>query len=119
MILQIGDPLLVLKKALCMQSVPTMASLRTLLKNCQALFQLAQALTQDILRQALERIITLLRAWFDFEEQGHGILLPGNDDLDNIKAQYMELPNLLRRVCSSSHHKCSMCVCPSVSLADG
>jgi hypothetical protein len=93
--------LLVLKKALCMQSVPTIATLRTLLKNCHALLQLAEALSQDALQQTVESIISLLRAWFDFEEQGHGILLPGNEDLDSLKAQYMELPNLLRRVCSS------------------
>jgi hypothetical protein len=104
--------LLVLKKALCMQSAPTMSTLRTLLKNCHALFQLAEALSQTMLQQAVESIISLLHAWFDFEEQGHGILLPGNEDLDSLKAQYMELPNLLRRVCSA--HRCTL-TCSNLS----
>lgn len=87
------------KKALCLQAVPSIADLRRLLKSCQALFQLAEALSQDALQQKVESIVSFLCAWFDFEEQGHGILLPGNEELDNVKAQYMELPNLLRRVC--------------------
>ena len=103
--------MLVLKKTLCQQAVPQITELRKLLRSCNALFQLAEALSQDALQQTLESIISFLCAWFDFEEQTHGILLPGNEELDNVKAQYMELPNLLRRVCSSSllpqlYHDC-------------
>lgn len=98
---QVGDPLLVLKKTLCMPAVPNIADLRKLLKSCHALFQLAEALSQDALQQTVESIISFLCAWFDFEGQGHGILLPGNEELDSVKAQYIELPNLLRRVYSS------------------
>lgn len=100
LVAQVGDPMHILKKGLCQQAVPEIADLRKLLKSCHALFQLAEALSQDVLKQTLESIISFLCAWFDFEEQAHGILLPGNEELDTIKAQYMELPNLLRRVCS-------------------
>lgn len=103
--------MLVLKKTLCQQSVPQIAELRKLLKSCNALFQLAEALSQDALQQALESIISFLCAWFDFDEQAHGILLPGNEELDNLKAQYMELPNLLRRVRSSLRPGLTRSVC--------
>lgn len=95
---QVGDPLLILKKVLCSQAVPRISELRTLLKSCNALFQLAEALSQNALRDTMDNVISLLCAWFDFEEHGQGILLPGNEELDSIKAEYTELPNLLRKV---------------------
>jgi hypothetical protein len=97
--LQVGEPLLLLKKMLCKQTVPELSDLRKLLRNCQAMYELSEALSQGHLEACLGKIMSYLGGWFDFKEDSHvGILLPGNEELDRMKEEYAELPGLLKKV---------------------
>lgn len=103
--MQVGEPLQLTKKLTSIAATPQMADLRKLLRNLDAVLQLAANLKQQELAESMEDMLSFLHSWFDFQEQSQiGILIPGNADLDALKDQYSALPRLLRSVAVHIKH---------------
>lgn len=79
--------------------LPTLAELARLARCLGSVADIAGALDQARLAGAVREIGSFLGAWFDTEQQSAvGVLRPGNEELDQLKGQFVSLPGLLKQV---------------------
>lgn len=99
---QVCDPAYLIAKMTASSSVPQLPHLRRLAKCFASIAAIATVLEQPQLHAVVTEMVAYLEGWFDFEESCVvGIINPGHEALDKLKAQFSALPTLLQQVRAS------------------